>query len=173
MTDTFTIRPATAADADSIAHHRVGMFRDMGRLGAETAQPLYAASRVWLADALERGEYLGWLATLDGAPDRVVAGAGVQRRRVLPFPQLEADGTVRVAAGDQAIVVNVYTDPPYRRHGLARRLMQAVLDWAASVPLDSLVLHASADGRPLYESLGFNPTNEMRYGRSLTRSAAI
>jgi len=26
-----------------------------------------------------------------------------------------------------------------------------------------VVLHASDDGRPLYDKLGFTPTNEMRY----------
>ena len=34
---------------------------------------------------------------------------------------------------------------------------------AKASDLDTLVLHASPDGRPLYERLGFQQTNEMRY----------
>jgi hypothetical protein len=33
-----------------------------------------------------------------------------------------------------------------------------------------LVLHASDEGRPLYESMGFEPTNEMRYTGTLLRT---
>jgi len=65
--------------------------------------------------------------------------------------------------GRQAIVVNVFTEPEFRRQGLARQLMLAVLAWARDERLDSLVLHAAKDGRALYESLGFTQTNEMRY----------
>lgn len=41
--------------------------------------------------------------------------------------------------------------------------MRHILDWARQERLDRLVLHASDDGRPLYERLGFAATNEMRY----------
>ena len=50
-----------------------------------------------------------------------------------------------------------------RRRGVARQLMESILTWAGEVELESLVLHASADGRALYEHLGFAPTNEMRF----------
>ena len=66
-------------------------------------------------------------------------------------------------AGQQGLVVNVFTERPYRRQGLARRLMQEVLQWAAFNGVASIVLHASPDGRALYEQLGFVPTSEMRY----------
>jgi hypothetical protein len=42
-----------------------------------------------------------------------------------------------------------------------------VLDWARRESLDTLVLHASDDGRALYEKLGFVQTNEMRYAQPL------
>ncbi len=41
--------------------------------------------------------------------------------------------------------------------------MQAVMAWAKSQGCDRMVLHASDLGRPLYQSLGFSPTNEMRW----------
>jgi hypothetical protein len=41
--------------------------------------------------------------------------------------------------------------------------MREVLEWARAERIESLVLHAAPDGRPLYEQLGFVATNEMRY----------
>jgi predicted N-acetyltransferase YhbS len=55
------------------------------------------------------------------------------------------------------------------KRGLAGLLMQRVLDWAANSGLETIVLHASDDGRRLYKRLGFIPTNEMRYPSALLR----
>jgi GNAT superfamily N-acetyltransferase len=158
----FVIRPATPADIDIIAGHRAAMFRDMGSAAPELTEAIVAATRGYLADAMPRGEYVGWLATSAGEPHSVVAGAGVQLRRVLPFPR-RAPSPPGVAAGRQGIVVNVYTEKRFRRRGVARQVMVAVLTWAWAQKLDSLVLHAAPEGRRLYESLGFVATNEMRY----------
>ena len=163
MSDEFVIRPATAADQSIIAHHRVAMFLDMGRVTPANADALDQATTAWLAAAMPAGEYFGWLATPHDSPARVIGGVGVQVRRVLPFPRRFDDGGADVAEGRQAIVVNVYTEPEFRRRGVARRLMTTVLEWARSVRLDSLVLHAAPDGKPLYEALGFAQTNEMRF----------
>ena len=45
--------------------------------------------------------------------------------------------------------------------------MRHVLDWSREQRLDRLVLHASAEGRRLYERLGFVATNEMRFAGDL------
>jgi len=156
------IRRATLADAETIARHRAAMFVDMGSLSPEAVGPLVSQTLAYLRDAMPRGEYVGWLASLVSHPGQIVAGAGAQIRRVLPFPKRQPDGRVEVAPGRQGIVLNVYTEPAFRRRGLARRLMQEVLAWAKETQLDSLVLHAAPDGRPLYEQMSFVPTNEMR-----------
>jgi ribosomal protein S18 acetylase RimI-like enzyme len=59
-------------------------------------------------------------------------------------------------------ILNVYTAPEFRRRGLAHRLMDAVLDWCKNNKIDFVILHAGDEGRRLYESLGFQPGNEMR-----------
>lgn len=62
----------------------------------------------------------------------------------------------------RAWVLNVYTEPSHRRKGLARLVMQAIIAWCREQGFRSLFLHASEEGRPLYEKLGFGPTSEMR-----------
>ena len=155
------IRRATVDDIAVVAGHRAAMFLEMGQLHLSGVAPMVEETTRYLRDAVSRGEYVGWLACT--ADRRVVAGAGAQCRRVLPFARPGLSGADAVGFGRQAIVLNVYTEPAFRRRGLARALMLDVLDWARSSGLESLVLHATPDGRPLYEALGFAPTNEMRF----------
>jgi GNAT superfamily N-acetyltransferase len=62
----------------------------------------------------------------------------------------------------RATILNVYTDPEYRRRGVARQLMETMIDWCKREGLARVNLRASDTGRHLYESLGFKPSNEMR-----------
>jgi ribosomal protein S18 acetylase RimI-like enzyme len=71
-----------------------------------------------------------------------------------------------VAAGQwRGNILNVYTEREHRRRGMARALMQIALEWCAANQVGAVILHASAEGSALYESLGFTPTNEMRLTR--------
>src|SRR6266516_261962 len=58
MTDQFTIRIATAADASTLAGQRAAMFRDMGVLPQHLDAPLVDASRHYFEEAIPSGEYL-------------------------------------------------------------------------------------------------------------------
>ena len=168
MAEEFQLRRAWAADAGVIAQHRVRMFEDMGMVPASCFEELRRASEELLAEMIARGEYLGWLASPASDPTAVVAGAGVQLRQVLPHPARLADGGYGVGCGRHAIVLNVYTEPGWRRQGIAALLMRQIIEWARQERLDRLVLHASDQGRPLYTRLGFVATNEMRFNGSLT-----
>jgi len=154
----YSIRSATPSDAAVIAQHRVSMFRDMGQVPTPAlAAELLEASLTELAVLLREGSYVGWLAV--GAHDEVLAGAGVHIRPTLP--RITHEG--RLATGPLPLAVNVYTEPGSRRRGIARALMQAMMEWAKARSFDRLLLHASDGGRSLYRSLGFAATNEMRW----------
>jgi GNAT superfamily N-acetyltransferase len=55
----------------------------------------------------------------------------------------------------------VYVLPQFRRRGIGREMMQTLLAWCRAEGLESVSLHASDEGYPLYVQLGFLPTNEM------------
>jgi GNAT superfamily N-acetyltransferase len=160
------IRSATVNDAEVLARHRAGMFRDMGELPPDMEEKLIQTSIAYFEEAIPRGEYVGWLVTVDGRHGasaganarEIVAGAGVQLRRILPRP-----GASAISLGPEAVVLNVFTEAAWRRRGLAMKLMRHVLSWARERGIERIVLHASSTGRPLYERLGFVSTNEMRY----------
>ncbi len=155
---TFSIRRAGTRDIPVLAHHRVAMFRDMGKLPAHQELALQHATATYLREALPRGRYLAWIAEDDSGPPVAIGGAGVQLRPILPRPR---DGAT-LELGPEAIVLNVYVEAAWRRRGVAAALMRALLDALAERGIRRIVLHASDEGRQLYERLGFVATNEMR-----------
>ena len=156
----YRIRRATAADAGVLARHRAEMFRDMGELPASVYDKLIDAARAYLTQAVTDGRYVGWVAELDAGSREIIGGAGLQLRELLPRPDVARERLVR---GPQGLIVNVYTERAWRRKGVADALMRELLQWCRGNGIESVVLHASDEGRPLYERLGFRPTNEMRY----------
>ena len=112
---------------------------------------------------LGRSEYVGWVASPPDSLGKIIGGAGVQLRRVNPHPSTGPNGEGGIAEGHHAIIINVYTEPEWRRRGVASLLMHRIIDWSRAEKLDRLVLHASDDGRALYEKLGFVQTNEMKF----------
>jgi len=94
-------------------------------------------------------------------PGEIVGGAGLQLRELLPRPHPER---TRLMRGPQALILNVFTERSWRRRGVAEALMRELLAWCRDNGVESVVLHASNEGRPLYEKLGFTATNEMRLG---------
>ena len=154
----FSVREAAFADILALAHHRAAMFRDMGKLPSHQLGPLQHETVKYLTDALPRGDYMAWIAESTGTPPMIVGGAGVQLRPLLPRPR---PGSYDLELGPEAIVLNVYVEPHWRRRGVAEALMRALLGALHVRGIRRVVLHASKEGRRLYERLGFVPTNEM------------
>jgi len=152
VAQTFEIRPATIGDSEIIAAQRRAMFFEMGYRDQAVLDAMIVAFRPWLLRKMEAGEYLAWLVTrVDGS---VAAGLGLW---LMDWPpHMVGPGSPR------GNILNVYTDPDSRRQGLARRLMEVALEWCRANRIRAVILHSSNEGRPLYEKLGFRPTNEMR-----------
>lgn len=146
------IRRAGAEDLRHILHHRLAMFEEMGFRDPEVLARVEAVSREYFTQALRTGTYIGWLA---GEPDGQIAGGG--GILVAAWPGFPGD-----ALAKRAWMLNMYTEPRARRHGVARRLMEAMIEWCREEGYGAVWLHASTAGRPLYEGVGFQPTNEMR-----------
>lgn len=163
MPERFETRLATIADAETIAGQRAQMFREMGLVPDHLLEGYRSLCEKHLRPQLISGEYIGWLVYPRESPNQIVAGAGVQLRRVLPHPVGKPGGEITIAEGRHAIVLNVFTEPDWRRQGLATLLMKRIVSWARSERLDRLVLHASDQGRLVYEQLGFIQNNEMRF----------
>jgi|ERR1700682_4626380 len=160
MSKEFRIRRATAQDAEIIAWHRARMFQDMGEIIAGDAfEILRTKTRPLIKEWLENGDYVGWLATPADESATVVGGAGIQLQPILPRPLSPS----KIGEGRQGTIINVFTEPEWRRRGIGSLLMREIMAWARSEDLERILLHASAEGRPVYQKLGFVESNEMRF----------
>ena len=123
----------------------------MGYTEPAMLESLDALAGGYFQEALLKGTYHGWLA-IDPA-GTIVGGGGV------------ADITLPAGPHTPALtrpeILNVYVEPHYRRCGIARRLMEVIIEWCRARGDASVFLHASDEGRALYSSMGFEPTNEM------------
>jgi GNAT superfamily N-acetyltransferase len=148
---TFTIRPATLDDVETIVTHRRAMFSEMGYHDQKALDEMCAAFRPWVRRTMDAGEYLAWFSVTEGT---IVAGLGLW---LMDWPPHMIGPGAR-----RGNILNVYTHPDSRRQGLARSLTQTALDWCRVNGIRAVILHSSKMGHPLYESLGFQATNEMR-----------
>ena len=151
----YNIRPATIADIPHIVRHRELMFRDMNIQAL--FEEMAAGMESWLRHAIPSHTYRGWMAVTDGG--EVVGGGGLI---VIPWPPGPISMDPRCG-----FIFNVYTDPAHRKHGLARRMVEAMHEWCRSEGIERVVLNASTFGKSLYESMGYVPTNEPMLRRRL------
>jgi GNAT superfamily N-acetyltransferase len=128
------------------------MFRDMGYSDDAALDSMAGKFKPWLLEKMESGEYLAWL-VID-AQGTTAAGAGLWLMDWIPH--MIGRSTKR------GNIINVYTEQKFRRLGLARCLMETIVQWCGKNGIDTIILHASHEGRELYESMGFGATNEMR-----------
>jgi len=146
-----SFREATPGDVCALLRHRRGMYQDMGYTDTSALKGMVLTSESFLERALADGTLRAWLAE---SGKRVVGGAGVL---ISPWPSHPYDQQCR-----RATILNMFVEPEFRRHGIARRLMQIMTEWCRKEGFVHVQLHASNQGRPLYESLGFKPTTEMQ-----------
>ncbi len=151
MTEAIALRPAEPSDDTLIALHFRRMWEDNG---FNDVEPDWEARILaFLAQARAAQGYHAFVAEVGGV---AVGSAGGQLHGGL-YPQILNDSTRR-----HAYVWGVWVDSAWRGQGLGRTLTETVIAHFRAAGCTRILLHASPFGRPLYEALGFAPTNEMR-----------
>src|SRR5579864_6275429 len=132
---TITIRTATLDDIPEILRQRRAMYEDMDYTDAEKLTAMQSITSGYLKTALAEGSFRAWLASSE---NQVVAGGAIV---ISPWPAHPYDLECR-----RVTILNVYTNPQYRRQGIARRIMQTMIDWCKHEGFANVTLHASSDG---------------------------
>ena len=145
-----TFRKATVDDIDLLTKTRIEVLRAANRLPDDTDMgDVEKLSRLYYEKALRDGTHT---ACLVFDRDRWVGAGGISYYQVMP--------TYRNPSGNKAYIMNMYTHPEYRRHGIAFRMLDLLVGDARSKQIAFISLEATAMGRPLYEKYGFVPMDD-------------
>lgn len=147
-----TYRKADVKDIPQLINLRILFLKEMYPNADETLDHrLTEHLSVYLQEHLPKENFVNWFAICNG---KAVASAGIVFYNQPPlYHNLE---------GKVAYILNVYTLPDYRRRGIAKTLLQLVLQEAQDRNTGKVSLHTSDLGKSLYEKFGFiSGGNEM------------
>jgi GNAT superfamily N-acetyltransferase len=144
--DAVTIRQATLADLPLLLRYRRSMAKEMDDADEVAVNRMLRALEPYLRAAIPEGRWHAWIAEPGGC-------GSVEIVQWVPG---RLDPTPR-----RAWIHSLYIEPSFRHRGIGRRLTQTIIAWCREQGFQWIYLHASEHGRPLYESLGFEPSSEM------------
>ena len=144
---------ATNEDIELLMSSRLEMLKVVNNLPAdyEYSEEIVRESR----DYFLNGDHITVLAIDDG---KVIGCASMSFMWIMP--------TFSHPTGRRAHLMNVYTRSEYRRQGIARKMVNMLINETWKRGATEISLDATTMGRPLYESLGFTNSTE---GMVLTR----
>lgn len=145
------IRPATAADVPTV----------LPMVGAICAMhdALDPARYAMLPDVVDR--YARWLPTRAADPRSVflVAESDEEPPRLVGFLIATIETSIPIyRLKEYGFIHDVWVEPPYRRHGVARGLVAAAMERFAALGVTQVRLETAAtneEARRLFESCGF------------------
>ena len=150
----FRIRPATARDAELLVRHRQEMWTAIGtfpKAEMTRAGPRY---RWWMTRERRAQRFFGFVA--ESGTGEIAGSGAVWLQASQPRPG-------RLARLQTPYIMSMYTEPAFRRRGVGSSLVRHMLSWARRRGFARVTLHASRFGRPVYERIGFEASNEMRF----------
>ena len=141
------IRRAGVADIETLIRLRVRFVSAVRGVAEESwGDDFRAATRHFFERSLGGGTYVTWLAEVEGEP------AGCVGVALTPVPPRTAD--LRTWDG---LVLTMWVEEEHRRRGIGEALLQRLLSDRDEIGIRRLVLHATEQGRTLYERFGFAP----------------
>jgi GNAT superfamily N-acetyltransferase len=156
---TTTIRLATADDVSVLVPLMQASIEQLQRGFLDDAQ-IESSKAIMGIDRqlIDDGTY--FVIEIDGA----VAGCGGWSRRATLYGgdhSAGRDATLLDPSTEPARVRAMYTHPDFVRRGVGRLVLQACEAAAAAEGFTALELMATRSGRPLYDSFGFQPVEEV------------
>ena len=148
----FRIRLAKSSEMDELVHQRHMMFEDMRHRTAEEHAVGDESYRHWASSLIKRRLLRCYVVV--NSKDEIVSGGCIWLREVQPAPGRPA--------GRVPYLLSMYTEPEYRRKGLATMVVKEAMRWSRNHGYKLMTLHASAKGRKVYAKLGWERTWEMR-----------
>ena len=145
-----TYRKLTENDLETFINMRITQLREEG---ATDEMDLYPALMDYYQRHLTNGTFVSWLA-LDG--DRIIGTSGMSFVEKPPY--------FGCPTGRIGLLSSMYTNPDYRRQGIAKELLGRVVEEARVYGCGTVQITASDMGVLLYSNFGFvKNKNFMQY----------
>lgn len=145
-----TYKRATLDDIEILTETRIEVLRAANKLSADIdMSEVERQSYSYYQKALYEGSHIAYL-IFDG--NRFVGAGGVSFFQVMP--------TYHNPSGNKAYIMNMYTNPEYRRKGIAYKTLGMLIKDTKSKGITAISLEATDMGRPLYEKYGFVKMND-------------
>ena len=143
---------AELEDIDILTKTRIEVLRAANQLSDDTdMSEVERESYNYYQKALCDGSHIAYLVFDE---ERFVGAGGVSFFQVMP--------TYHNPSGNKAYIMNMYTNPEYRRKGIAIKTLDMLIKDAKNRGVTAISLEATDMGRPLYEKYGFvKMNNEM------------
>ena len=136
-----TYRKLTESDLETFIGLRIAQLREEG---ATEDLDLVPALTDFYHRHMADGTFVSWLA-MDG--DRIVGTSGMSFVEKPPY--------FSCPTGRIGLLSSMYTDPGYRRRGIAKELLRRVVEEARTYGCGSVQITASDMGVLLYSDFGF------------------
>lgn len=138
-------KKATIEDIDILTKTRIEVLKAANKLSEDVDMTeVEKQSYEYYSKALKEDAHTAYLVFDD---TKFVGAGGVSYYRVMP--------TYHNPSGNKAYIMNMYTNPDYRRNGIALKTLDQLVKDAESRGITAISLEATDMGRPLYEKYGF------------------
>lgn len=140
---------ATLEDINTLVETRIEVLRAANKLCADTDMgEVERQSYLYYQKALSDGSHIAYLVFDESG---CIGTGGVSFFQVMP--------TYHNPSGKKAYIMNMYTNPKYRRKWIAYKTLDMLIKEIKSKGISSISLEATDMGRPLYEKYGFVKMN--------------
>ena len=140
---------ATLEDINTLVETRIEVLRAANKLCADTDMgEVERQSYLYYQKALSDGSHIAYLVFDESG---CIGTGGVSFFQVMP--------TYHNPSGKKVYIMNMYTNPKYRRKGIAYKTLDMLIKEIKSKGISSISLEATDMGRQLYEKYGFVKMN--------------
>lgn len=140
-----TYRRAAIEDIDKLIDLRIEFLHEALKKSKDTPEESLRKSLViYFNKHMRNDTFIAWFALEN---KEIIATSGLSFYTVPPCFSNQT--------GEVAYIMNMYTKPNYRRKGIGTKLFLKLIKEAETREIKKIVLHATDDGRFLYEKYGF------------------
>lgn len=145
----YSLRKATYVDVDILVDFRIEFLKEFQNIPSDNEMEIFRKSlKNFFLDKMKSGEFIAWFAVSE---NKILATSGLS---FLQRPPHFFNKT-----GKFAYIMNMYTKPNWRRKGVGSALLEKLFEEIKNKGINTVFLHATPAGRPLYEKYGFRESD--------------